>query len=427
MRRLVEDGAGAIQCAPDLIGIPLLVAAGAAIGNSHTLRLKTGWEERAALYAASIALPGQAKTPALELATEPVHKQQMRLRQKFKKEKKEYQKELASLKKDDPYPKEPKLERVVVADITVEALGQILSDNSKGVLLKRDELSAFAQSLNAYKGGKGADRQFFLSLWSGSQTQIDRKNMEEPLILDSPLLAITGTIQPDCMRALLHEENWDDGFLDRFLFAIPDSRPAGKWTEKIVEQDTRESVEKIFRRLYDLKMEKGQPVVIDFDKEAKALWIDWYDFTQKESEEIPDALRGVWSKMTGHCGRLILISHLCRWAADEVDDPCIVDKTSVVRGTLLAEYFKSHARRVMEVLSEDAKEKTLRKIVDWIKRRENPGVRPRDLLGAKLHGAKKSVDAQALLDALCERGDGEWRKISPGLSGQKKADRFFLK
>jgi len=146
--------------------------------------------------------------------------------------------------------------------------------------MARDELSGFAQALNAYKGGKGADRQFFLSTWSGTPASVDRKKQDEPLFLDRPFLAITGTIQPDCIQALLHEAQWDDGFLDRFLFAFPDYQPVREWTEEVVSDVTHESVETLFERLYGLEMEEDGPAIVTFNEEAKSLWIDWYNHTQ---------------------------------------------------------------------------------------------------------------------------------------------------
>ena len=100
---------------------------------------------------------------------------------------------------------EPKMARAWLNDATVEALARRLAENPRGCLLWRDELSGWAQSMNSYKGGKGSDRQFFLSLWSSMATAVDRVSEVNPLILDQPFLAITGMIQPDTVEALLHE------------------------------------------------------------------------------------------------------------------------------------------------------------------------------------------------------------------------------
>jgi len=51
-----------------LPGHPLLVAAGAAIGDALKIELKPGWREGAKLYAACVGDPGSKKTPMQGLA-----------------------------------------------------------------------------------------------------------------------------------------------------------------------------------------------------------------------------------------------------------------------------------------------------------------------------------------------------------------------
>ena len=92
----------------------------------------------------------------------------------------------------------------------------------------------------------------------------------------------------------------------------------------------------------------------------------------------------------------------------------------------MAEYFKSHARRVMQMLGEDPKETSLRRIIGWLHRRGKPGVRPRDVVRAGITGIKKADDAKNLLDELATRGEGEWRLGPPKSSGQKGRELFFL-
>jgi Protein of unknown function (DUF3987) len=79
-RVLVREASASIGCPPDFVAVPMLTALGSAIGNSRLLKLKAGWEEGAAIYAAAVADPGE-KTPALNVATEPVKKLQAALRE----------------------------------------------------------------------------------------------------------------------------------------------------------------------------------------------------------------------------------------------------------------------------------------------------------------------------------------------------------
>jgi putative DNA primase/helicase len=64
----------------------------------------------------------------------------------------------------DRPPDTPDMARTLVGDTTVEALADIMDKNPRGVLINRDELAGWVRGLDQYKGGKGNDRQFYLSL-----------------------------------------------------------------------------------------------------------------------------------------------------------------------------------------------------------------------------------------------------------------------
>ena len=111
----------------------------------------------------------------------------------------------------------------MVEDTTIEALAVVLEDNPRGVLLARDELSAFVRGMDQYKNHRGSDRQFYLSAWSNSPVSVDRKNLEEPIFLARPFVGVVGPIQPGVLPELIanRQGREGDGFLDRFLFSYP--------------------------------------------------------------------------------------------------------------------------------------------------------------------------------------------------------------
>src|SRR5262249_48619723 len=83
LRELVVEGAAALVAPPDFIALPLLVAAGAAIGNAIELELKPGWTEGPNLYAACVGDPGSKKSPAFRLAMQPLYRLQAALRRAY--------------------------------------------------------------------------------------------------------------------------------------------------------------------------------------------------------------------------------------------------------------------------------------------------------------------------------------------------------
>jgi hypothetical protein len=210
VRRFVEECAAALPVAPEMVGIPALVVVGAAIGNTRTIQLKEGWTESTRLWVAMVSPSGTKKTPALREAVEPLLRRDSNER------------------------------RTWTADITVERLGALLADFPRGLLSYRDELSAWVKSMNQYRAGKGADRPFYLSLYSGARTKVDRKGSECPLHIDLPnsCWSVVGGIPPDVISDLDDEGGKEDGFLPRLLFAWPEPVEV-RWTDKIVSSEAR--------------------------------------------------------------------------------------------------------------------------------------------------------------------------------------------
>jgi hypothetical protein len=181
---LINEAAASIGCPPEFLGLPMLVTLGSAVGNSRVVKLKGGWEEGAGIYGVVIAAPGEKKTPATKVASEPVIKVQAELRTL-------YRSELEAYKNDEEGStvEVPHLERTLVEDTTVEALAGLLQTNPRGFISMRDELSGWVRAMDQYKpGGRGSDRQFWLAAWSSSFIAIDRKGQAEPLMVHRPFL-----------------------------------------------------------------------------------------------------------------------------------------------------------------------------------------------------------------------------------------------
>ena len=92
----------------------------------------------------------------------------------------------------------------------------MLADNPRGVLVFRDELTAWSRSMDQYKG-KGSDRQFWLSCWGGSDVIVDRKVNSESLLIQNPFVCVLGSFTPEMISELLESEGRRDGTLERFL------------------------------------------------------------------------------------------------------------------------------------------------------------------------------------------------------------------
>lgn len=436
LAQFVREAAEAIPCPPDFIGLPLLVLAGAVIGTSRTLEIKSGWREGPRLYGVIVAEPGSAKSPALDLVATPIYERQRMLATAFEEAEAEHKAEMARYevearawedrarsaakgKGTDPgdkpeEPEAPKMGRLFTSDVTVEALATLIRDNPRGLALIRDELTGWVRSMNAYRSGHGADRQFYLSTWSGAPYPVDRKS-GPPLMLFNPFLGVVGCIPPDLLEELTDERGREDGFVHRLMFAYPDPVPR-RWTEAAVSQEARTAWKRALDDLWRLTPSTGEdgkpiPVAVRFTDAGKRTWVDLCETHYAEAADpcFPGHLRGAWAKLDGYCARLSLILHELRFVCGEAGEEA-VDDTSVTGAWVLVEYLKSHMRRVYRALRADGEDKRVEGAVKWIEARGGECA-ARDLIAARI--VKKRSEAEALFRELEDRGFGHMETRKP--------------
>jgi len=450
--RLVCEGSKAIGCAPDFLGMTVLAVAGAAIGRSTSLRLKDNYFASAAFYVVNVGKPGDGKSPAMSMVVRPLWKIDEEEHKRFKGEMAEY--ELGLIAYDDARkrsrsrpitgkprrnrqqdgdldgdndlegledlpepipPTRPVLHRIVVDDATTESLALILADNPRGLLVAKDELTALMASLNQYKSGKGTDRQFYLSAWSGSPVVVDRKGSasREPVRVQHPHLGIVGGMPPDMLGDLAEARGRDDGFIDRLLFAYPDPLPKTGWCEEGVSKETSEAWDEIIEALWDHPLALIDrveiPQVIDFTPSAKVAWRAWYDshHTEQNADDFPDWLRGPWAKMEQYAGRVVHLLHRLRWAAaPSRSGPFVpdIDPQTVRDATRFIGYLKSHLRRVHATMRVKSKGNDggefSQKILRWVQRDCRESFSERDLIRNFPRFGGQTKELQAALNWL---------------------------
>jgi hypothetical protein len=309
LRCFVEESSKSLTVSPDMMALAVLATTSAAIGKSRRIKLKGDWEEPAALYAAIIAETGSMKSPALAAATAPL---------------KAYQTEAR---------------RTWTSDTTVEALAVLLRDHPRGLLVINDEITAWINSLNQYKNGKGSDREFYLSAWNGSDIAVDRKG-DPPLLVRRPFLSVIGTTTPGSLGTLATPDRLEDGFIQRLLFAWPGNAQV-KWTDMTISDVTMASYHAL---LSDLLSLDGcvHPITLTLAADAQNLFRHWHDEHYEEMDRLSlPFLRGFYSKLKGYCARLALIH-----AVSEDPETELVGEDSVEAALEQVEYFKTQAEHV---------------------------------------------------------------------------------
>jgi putative DNA primase/helicase len=359
-RTLIREASAAIGCPAEFVGLPMLSALGTAIGNSRVVELKPGWEEKAVIFATVIGDPAAKKSPAAKVAARPAKRLQVELRNVYQSKREDYEREMLSHEKNkrdlrkmgeaDPRPpKEPVMERTVVDDTTVEALSRVLKESTRGVLVAKDELAGWIRGMDQYKaGGRGSDRQFWLSAWNSDPITVDRKGAPEALMVSEPFVGISGGIQPEVLKDL--NRGPEDGMLDRFLCAYPEPVAPG-WREAHITEAAELRYADLYKQLRMRHLgtdEFGDPLPqkLVFSPSAKAVLIDAINEHAREMSRpgFPASLKGVYGKLEAYIGRLCLVLAMARTIEEKAPEQ--IEPRDVVAAMALTQYFKHMARRV---------------------------------------------------------------------------------
>jgi putative DNA primase/helicase len=290
-----------------------------------------------------------------------LNKEHERALEQHEKDMRAYEADVRAAKKTSvdpgPPPRKPEAKRVAINDTTIEALVPILKSNPRGLLLERDELVGWVKSMDMYRsGGKGSDRQFWLSTWSNRPVSVDRKAQQgEPLSVLRPFVAALGGIQPTVLPELA--ANREDGMLERFLLTFPKPLNA-EWSDDEISEKAERDYADLHARLRRLAVhtdDLGDPVEVEvgFSPDAKQAFIQAYNEHRREMAEpdFPSYLRSPWAKLEAYLLRLALILAACRFVRDS-RAPERIEADDVLRAVTLLGYFKAQSWRVFGALRE---------------------------------------------------------------------------
>jgi hypothetical protein len=292
--------------------------------------------------------------------------------------------------KPDQRGPEPPLTRIITTDPTTEALAPILAKNPRGLIVAPDEMTKWVLSMDQYKGGKGGDRPFYLSVWNGESVCVDRaKHMTEPIVVPHPFLTVVGGLTPDMLSTLPEGRGRDDGFMARLLFTFP-YRPARHYSDRGIPDhvvaDWEQAALELWQRTMRVVNGKPAPWVVKMTPDAARSWSAWCQahYAEQEADDFRDSLEGPWGKLEAYAARLGLNLHLLTLASDPtrpVDDLPDLPKRIIEAAFKLVAYFKAHALRVYASIGgkcDDGGEDA-RALIRWIVRNDLAAFSDRDI------------------------------------------------
>lgn len=383
LRSYVKDISERMQCPPDFAAVAVFVMMATIIGRKVGIRpmKKNDWTVIPNLWGAVVGNSGVMKSPTLGAALSPIKKLQATAYDVFNNSiaNNDAQAEIAKLlesinKKEaknlltnDPaanvkgllqsgrLDEVPILKRYVTNNASYEALGELLIENTNGLMVEADEIIGLLKQLDA--SGQEVARSFYLTAADGDKSYtFDRIMRGKGLHIPALCLSIIGGIQPSVLAEYVRQATTGgagaDGLLQRFgLMVYPDISPNWKEVDRYPDSDAKQAVNQLteyldnLNTLIDINTESddySNVPYMRFDDDAQILFSEWrgnLELRLRSGEEHP-AIISHLSKYRKLIPSLALINHLCDYGKSAVTE------ASLLRAITYGEYLESHARRI---------------------------------------------------------------------------------
>lgn len=331
----------------------VLASVSIATGNSLKGELIPGMPTNASIWLSVVADSGEGKTEGIESFLKPLLKIESENYKKFKEEEAEAE---AINKKNKALPydqqdkevKKPTRKQRIIQDVTVEAFADRMQKNPNGLGAYIDEIKGFVTSQGQYKGGKGNDRQFWLSAWNGKTAMKDR--VDQSIYIENVCFSIIGGIQKEEANDLFGTMV-SDGFAPRFLIVLADNVPEGKWSLEPIDRSTEVEWEKIIRSITDLENADFENRLVKFDREAGEVLVNWRN-TQTKANNFTTRLFD--AKLRIYAIRLSLILHVLKRACEgQFYENDTIDKATAENALILVNYFRNNALKLIKSMKLD--------------------------------------------------------------------------
>lgn len=255
-------------------------------------------------------------------------------------------------------PSEPKRRRYVTNDTTIEKLGELLSDNPRGLLVQRDELSGLLVSWE--REDRQGDRAFYLEAWSGGQSFTTDRIGRGTVDVKNVCVSIIGGIQPSKLMTYLSQSSsslTNDGAMQRFqVMVYPDEPKSWELVDKVPDVAARDTAIKIFNTLAGMDFvaagatQEGERPFFRFDEKGQTVLYEWLTELESEIREEDDPLICEHlAKYRKLMPALALLFHLIDVAAGGKPGP--VTALAAEMATAWASFLERHARRVYGMIA----------------------------------------------------------------------------
>ncbi|MBE9053404.1 DUF3987 domain-containing protein, partial [Nostocales cyanobacterium LEGE 11386] len=367
----LKHDAAILNIEPIVIWQPLLAAVMSLAGKRVKLNVESH-NIPAIAWTATVLESGGGKSRADNLVLAPLKQKQIEARKQFEQEMESYQNWQGG--ESDEAPAKPVERKYTFEVATIQAVIKRLSEQKEnGVLWARDELAGLFKSFGQFgKGGENEGLECLLKLWDGSPAQVDRVSQGDGFIVEETALSLTGGIQPGIFRKIFQDPEDSQGMLARFLVANPQAlmpkRVKGycHLSEKLPQ-------------LYDW-LEHCHTGIIKLSSTADTYYTKLCEIIGQQAwSTTQPAIRAWMFKLPTQLLRIALALHLIECYHDSNRDYWSLQKDTLERAVLFAQYYRSSFNVLQETTTQsDDISSILLKIWDAAITKHQDGISTRD-------------------------------------------------
>jgi protein gp37 len=240
--------------------------------------------------------------------------------------------------------------RLICEDCTTEALVQRLAEQRGRIALISDEGSVLFGGLRRRSIGGVQYLEPLLKAYSGSTARVDRKS-DGAIVIPDPALTIAVTVQPSVLQDLLRWHGPSKrGFVERFLFSVPEPLPARNQNPPGIDVLARREFRAIMQVLLDRPVmqseaDPGPPRLVIQNEAAEVLKTFSADIDQRSRTGDLSGMFEVASKQRENVTRIAGILHVYD-AMFEAEPGSItpIPAETVERAVKIGQYFAEHAK-----------------------------------------------------------------------------------
>lgn len=366
--------AESLQVSADMVASFVIAIISMCVQGKYAVQTKPDWVEPINIYMVVIARPSERKSPALKEVTAPAFKyvKEENERRKPQVAGYELQKKIISGKlktiqdslskpgnktkyklqdaldcqKELDELEEVSLLRLILDDVTPEALVKVMKENDEKIAIVSAEGGIFGTIAGRYSDKTNID--IFLKGYSGeyySTVRIGRQGHD----LEHPLITIVLAVQPQVILDIMDNQDFRGrGLLARFLYGIPPSLVGKrKYQTKPINPFIREQYEKLMYELLNIPDMFGERL-IRLTPEAALIseqYNQWIEHRlTNEFEEIED-----WAgKLHGNTMRIAGVFHLIKHKVDAYN--VLLDAETLTAAIEVGKYYLEHSKAAFDIM-----------------------------------------------------------------------------